>query len=92
MEPMCLSIKPEETGKRIASLIKSRGYTVKDIQQICGFENPQAVYKWLSGRSLPSIDNLLILSRVLHMNMEEILVVDGGFFMQEILIIFLLLC
>ena len=42
-----------------------------------GFENPQAVYKWISGRSLPSIDNFLILSKVLHTSIEDILVVDG---------------
>ena len=42
-----------------------------------GFENPQAIYKWISGRSLPSLDNLIILSRILHISMEDILVVDG---------------
>lgn len=42
-----------------------------------GFENPQAVYKWLAGRSLPSIDNFIILSRLLHTNIEDILVIDG---------------
>ena len=31
-----------------------------------GFENPQAIYKWISGRSLPSLDNFVILSRLLH--------------------------
>lgn len=52
-------------------------YTVKDIQGAMGFENPQAVYKWLSGRSLPSIDNFIILSRLLHTSIEDILVIDG---------------
>ena len=31
----------------------------------------------MSGRSLPSLDNLIILSRILHISMEDILVVDG---------------
>ena len=77
MEPIYLSIQQKETGKRIKELLYRNGYTVKDIQEIMGFENPQAVYKWLSGKSLPSLDNFLILSKVLHTSIEDILVVDG---------------
>ncbi len=77
MEPIYLSIKQQETGNRIKELLKENGYTVKDIQQLMGFENPQAVYKWISGRSLPSLDNFLILSKVLHTSIEDILVIDG---------------
>lgn len=77
MEPVYLSIQQKETGKRIKELLHHNGYTVKDIQEIMGFENPQAVYKWLSGKSLSSLDNFLIFSKVLHTNIEGILVVDG---------------
>ena len=77
MQPMYVSIQQKETGNRIKSLLKENGYTVKDIQGAMGFENPQAVYKWLSGRSLPSIDNFIILSRLLHTSIEDILVIDG---------------
>lgn len=51
MNPICLSIKQEETGKRIKQLLQDHGYKVKDIQGAMGFETPQAVYKWLSGVS-----------------------------------------
>lgn len=77
MEPMHLSIQQKETGKQIKKLLKENGYTVKDVQNTMGFENPQAIYKWLSGRSLPSLDNFVILSRLLHTSMEDILVIDG---------------
>lgn len=50
---------------------------LQDVQNAKGFENPQAIYKWLSGRSLPSLDNFVILSRLLHTSMEDILVIDG---------------
>ena len=49
-----------------------------------GFENPQAVYKWISGKSLPSLDNFLILSRLLHASIEDILVVDGDIVMSAL--------
>ena len=77
MEPMYLSIRMKETGQRIKKMLLENGYTVRDIQDVCGFENPQAIYKWLSGRSLPSIDNFVILSRMLHTSIEDILVIDG---------------
>ena len=54
-----------------------QGYTIREIQGAFGFENPQAIYKWLSGKSLPSIDNFVILSRLLHTTIEDILVIDG---------------
>lgn len=77
MQPVYLSIQQKATGERIRELLKKNGYTVKDIQKFMGFENPQVIYKWISGRSLPSIDNFLILSKVLHTSIEDILVVDG---------------
>ena len=77
MKPMYLSIRQKETGKQIRKLLQENGYSVRDIQDVMGFENPQAIYKWLSGKSLPSLDNFIILSKVLHTSIEDILVVDG---------------
>ena len=84
MQPVYLSIQQKATGERIRELLKKNGYTVKDIQKFMGFENPQAIYKWISGRSLPSIDNFLILSKVLHTSIEDILVVDGDIVMSAL--------
>lgn len=77
MEPMYMSIQQRETGKQIKKLLVENGYTVKDVQSAMGFENPQAIYKWISGKSLPSLDNFVILSRLLHKSIEDILVIDG---------------
>ena len=77
MEPIYLSIQQKETGSRIKSLLRESGYTVRDIQNAMGFENPLAVYKWISGKCLPSLDNFLILSRLLNISIEDILVIDG---------------
>ena len=80
MEPMYLLIQPKKTGEHIRKLLLEQGYTIREIQGAFGFENPQAIYKWLSGKSLPSIDNFIILSRLLHTTIEDILVIDGGYF------------
>ena len=82
MNPICLSIKQEETGKRIKQLLQAHGYKVKDIQGAMGFETPQVVYKWLSGKSL---DNFVILSRLLNTSIEDILVIDGDSFLSFLL-------
>lgn len=60
--------------------MQDHGYKVKDIQGAMGFETPQVVYKWLSGKSLPSLDNFVILSRLLNTSIEDILVIDGDSF------------
>ena len=65
------------TGRNIKSLRVSAGISVRDLQNILGFTNPQAIYKWQNGDSLPSIDNLVILAAVLGVAIDEILVVDG---------------
>ena len=62
------------TGKNIIALRKARGLTVRDIQDFFGFEEPQAVYKWQQGKSLPTVDNLLALSVLLGVTIEKILV------------------
>lgn len=76
MAPIYVMINPAETGNHIRSLMDINGLSVRDVQEACGFERPQAVYKWLSGKSLPTIDNMLILSRILHTSIDNILVTN----------------
>ena len=78
MTPVFLSVEPAATGRRILALMPGRGLCVRDLADACGFGKPQAVYKWLNGQSLPSIENLVILSRVLGASIENILVISGG--------------
>ena len=65
------------TGQNIKTLRKAAGISVRDLQSVLGFTNPQAIYKWQNGDSLPSIDNLVILAAVLGVTIDEILVTDG---------------
>ena len=72
------SIDLARTGKRIETVRKSRGLSVRDIQEYFGFEYPQAVYKWQHGECLPSVDNLFALARLLRVNMDDLLVAFGS--------------
>ena len=65
------------TGQNIKRMRVSSGITVRELQEVLGFTNPQAIYKWQNGDSLPSIDNLVILASVLGVTIDEILVIEG---------------
>ncbi len=62
------------TGQNIMRLRKERGLSVRDLQAYFGFEQPQAIYKWQQGQSLPTVDNLYALSILLEVTVDEILV------------------
>ncbi len=62
------------TGKNIVRLRKMCGLTVRDVQGYFGFEEPQAIYKWQQGKSLPTVDNLFALSTLFGVSMNDILV------------------
>ena len=64
------------TGKNIKRIREASGITVRQIQNVLGFSNPQAIYKWQKGECLPTIDNLVILAAVLGVTVDEILVTD----------------
>lgn len=71
------SIDMIETGKRLSKFAKSSSYSVKDIQQYLGLSCPQPIYRWYKGVILPSVDNLLKLSELYQVHMEELLVRTG---------------
>ena len=41
------------TGQNIKNMRQSAGISVRDLQAVLGFTNPQAIYKWQNGDSLP---------------------------------------
>ena len=46
------------------------------MQMIFGFATPQAIYKWIHGSSMPTIDNMVILAAMFGVTMDEIVVVE----------------
>ena len=62
------------TGININDLRMSAGLSVKDIQNVFGFSTPQAIYKWIRGDSIPSVDNLVVLAKVLGVTINDIII------------------
>lgn len=65
-----------ETGKNITRLMKKNGIKVTELQEILGFEYPQAIYKWKRGECLPTIDNLIILASVFNTTIDKIIITN----------------
>lgn len=63
------------TGQNINRLRRAAGLSVKDMQMVFGFETPQAIYKWIRGASMPTLDNLVILAAILGTTLDEIIIV-----------------
>ena len=64
------------TGANIKALLKNKGFKVADVQTRCGFHTPQAIFKWMRGDAMPSIDNMVILAHMLGVTIDEILVLN----------------
>ena len=62
------------TGQNIARLRRSAGLTVRDLQNVFGFANPQAIYRWQRGEAMPTVDNLVVLAAVFGVTVDDILV------------------
>lgn len=68
------TIDMEKTGRNLQKYANNNGYSVKDIQQYLGLSCPQSIYRWFKGGILPSVDNLLRLSELFSVHMEELIV------------------
>ena len=67
-------IDVKATGEKINELRDKAGITVKDIQMFLGFASPYPVYKWINGKNLPTLDNLLALAEMFGVKMDDIIV------------------
>lgn len=65
-----------ETGKNIDRLRKENNLSIKELSQILGFTTPQAVYKWVHGKNLPTLDNMVVLAYIFHVTINEIIVTE----------------
>lgn len=67
------------TGRNINRMRLDAGLSVKDIQRAFGFATPQAVYKWIQGKALPTVDNLVVLAGILGVTVDEIIAVKKNY-------------
>lgn len=61
------------TGATIRGLRKRCGITVAQIQEYLELQTPRSIYKWQQGKCLPDIENLLGLSIMFAIPINEFL-------------------
>ena len=64
----------DATGTKIKTLMKQRGITPRQLQLILNFPYVQTVYNWFAGKNMPTLDNLVVLAKVLNVAMDDIVV------------------
>ncbi len=69
-------IDARATGENINRMRKARGLSTAEMQDILGFTNRNAIYKWFRGVNLPTLDNLVILAALFEVNVSDIIVVS----------------
>ena len=69
-----MEIDRRATGERLKRLLQERDMKAADLQRLLGLENHQPVYKWLNGKTLPSLEHLCRIAEVLETSVEDILV------------------
>lgn len=69
-------INLELSGRKIKETIKERGYTTKEIMEYMGFRHSKSVYAWYRGAALPTLENMMALSVLLEVPVNELLVME----------------
>jgi len=80
---MVPTINREKTGRRIRTLMREHGLSVQYVREALSLGSLQAVYHWLEGKSMPTLDNLYALSELLRVPMDDMIVGDRRYLAPE---------
>lgn len=69
-------VNMKATGARIKAIMIEKNKRIADIQDACGFNTPQAIFKWFRGDAMPTIDNMVIIADVFGVTINDIVVID----------------
>ena len=62
------------TGAKIKTVMKDKGLTARELQIIMNFPYVQTIYNWFAGKNMPTIDNLVVLAKILAVPMDDLVV------------------
>ncbi len=70
------TIDTQKTGQRIKELMILNHLTPLDIQDYLSLSCVQSIYRWFSGRSIPTIDHFYALSYLFNVSIDDIIIGD----------------
>ena len=62
------------TGAKIKTVMKDKGITARELQIIMDFPYVQTIYNWFAGKNMPTIDNLVVLAKILAVSMDDLVI------------------
>lgn len=63
-------IDKKKIGSTLKRYMQERGLTARDVQEYLGLACVQTVYRWIAGISVPTVDNLYALSRLMNTSVD----------------------
>jgi len=66
------------TGYKIRDTFRSHNVSVKDIAHSLNVST-QTIYKWLNGQSLPTLENVMALSKCLNVPVESLIATEVNY-------------
>ena len=69
------AVDMEQTGKNIEAMMNDRHLTPKDMQRVFGFGTVNTVYTWIRGKKMPNIDNIVMMTGIFGVKIDDIIAV-----------------
>ena len=63
-------IDKKKMGDTLKRYMQERAFTARDVQEYLGLACVQTVYRWIAGISVPTVDNLYALSRLMNTSVD----------------------
>ena len=70
-------INQVKTGKNIKRIAKEKGLSADKIRDLLGISDRSNVYKWFRGEVLPTVDNLLAMSILFGVTVNDLIVTEN---------------
>ena len=65
-------IDKKKLGSTLKRYMQDRGLTARDVQEYLGLACVQTDYGWTAGISIPTVDNLYALSRLMNISIDAL--------------------
>lgn len=62
------------TGKNIKKISKEKGFSADMLKNLLGLSDKSNVYKWFRGEVLPTTDNLLVMSILFGVTVNDLII------------------
>lgn len=64
------------TGRNISRAMEDHGVRASDIMEACGLTTRNAIYRWMNGKSLPTIDHMVILAYMVETALQDLIAIE----------------